>query len=396
MTWGIYNKAITGGGLKIGLLSCLAIALLLYLIRSTDVLLLGTIDFIQYWSAAEIFWQRQSNPYNLALLTQVQESITSFRPLPVVMWNPPLILPLLLPLLCAPFPYVHVLWILCSIVVYLRSLSWLRQLLARSSSKLKHLHYLFPCAVTFYPFILTLSYGQISIFLLGSLVAFLSFAQSQSARDHLVGGMLFSITLCKPHLLALCYIVLLVRAVRYKRERIMVLGVLIGAASLAAVTSGANSSIWLYYWQAIKNPPYQWLTPTLGTWLQFLLSDHPSWSRYLPLICAIPIVGAISFADRAKTETLILRVVPFSLFLAPYGWVYDQILLLPTLALEVLTILGSGKLLSFSSKILLGALCIVVESYYLLMGVTGQEYFAFVPLCCGVILWCLRRDLRLA
>lgn len=396
MTWGTCNKAVVGRGVKAGLLACLTTILLLYLIRTTDLLLLGTIDFIQYWSAAKIFWQHQSNPYDLALLTQLQENITSFRPLPVVMWNPPLILPLLLPLLAAPFPYVHVLWIVCSIMAYVCSLSCLRRTLGRSGAGLRHSHFLFPFAVTFYPFILTLSYGQISVFLLCALVALLALARSDSSRGYLAGGIVFSITLCKPHLLALCYVVLVVRAVQHKRERLIMLGLLIGIASLAAVASGANSRIWSYYWQALSNPPYQWLTPTLGTWLQFLVNGHPSWSRYLPIICAVPVVGALSLFSKVDTETLLLRVIPFSLFLAPYGWVYDQVLLVPTLALEVLAILGNGRLLSLTSKILLGVLCVVVESYYLLIGVMGQEYFVFVPLCCGIILWCLRRKQRLA
>jgi Glycosyltransferase family 87 len=393
MAWGASYKAITG--VRAGVLVCLIGIALLRFVRSTDILLLGTVDFLQYWSAAELFWHRESNPYDITLLTRLQESVTSFRPLPVVMWNPPLILPLLLPLLFAPFSYVHVAWMLCSIVVYLRGIFCLRAMLVKSPSDARYSLYLSAFAVAFYPFILTLSYGQISIFLLGSLIGFFVFAQSQSNRDCVMSGIILSVTLCKPHLLVLCYVALFVRAIRQRRERLMVLGLLIGVCCLTGITLSANMSIWSYYWQAIKAPPYQWLTPTLGAWFQFLLKNHPSWSRYLPLVCAIPVVAVLSLFEKGKTEILILRIVPFSLFLAPYGWVYDQILLLPTLTVEVMAILGSGKVLLFRSYVLLSLLFLVVESYYLLLGVTRQEYFVFVPLCCGIILWCLRRLQRL-
>jgi hypothetical protein len=65
---------------------------------------------------------------------------------------------------------------------------------------------------------------------------------------------------------------------------------------------------------------------------------------------------------------MLLGTVPLSLVFSPYGWVYDQLLLLP-----------SGIWLS-SKDVRLGLLLILSNVFMLSLGSIGQEWMVWYPL----------------
>lgn len=105
--------------MKPGLRQFLAVLLLgaclVLLYRSAPQLLTQKIveldDFVEYWAAGRLNLQG-GNPYSREQLTPVQlETGRSFQ-VPVMMWNPPWTLPLVMPFGALPYPFSRILWFL--------------------------------------------------------------------------------------------------------------------------------------------------------------------------------------------------------------------------------------------------------------------------------------------
>ena len=82
----------------------------------------GAVDFLQYWSAAHLFFEG-NNPYDVSLLEAVQRGVwdRDAMRLPIIMYNPPFILPFLFPLRFVSFSLGVGLWSLSIVICLLWS-----------------------------------------------------------------------------------------------------------------------------------------------------------------------------------------------------------------------------------------------------------------------------------
>ena len=78
----------------------------------------GSIDFIEYWSAGQL-WLEGLNPYDPALLFPIQKELSFDESAPLMMWNPPWIFLLLAPLLSFSFASAAALWFWLNITLVL-------------------------------------------------------------------------------------------------------------------------------------------------------------------------------------------------------------------------------------------------------------------------------------
>jgi len=280
----------------------------------------GTTDFVQYWSAAEAL-RRGQNPYDPAVLLSIQAPLVSLTEV-IRLWNPPLIVPLISWLPALTFKAAAVVWFALGGLLITLACRMVLGLGPRLS-----LLVVMPVLLTFYPFIDSLQYGQVAPLLLLGLSGFLVLLPTRPFS----AGVALSLTLLKPHLLALIYVVSAVQAIRARDLR-AVGGFAAGALVLGIGAELLAPGIFTLYLSALAEPPVYFQTPTAASWLQWALPGNPSWPRLsLPIGAALLTTLIAARAPLRPLTTILPVLLPLSLLAAPYGWTYDQMLLLPAL-----------------------------------------------------------------
>ena len=290
----------------------------------------GAVDFLQYWSAAQLFFQ-SLNPYDSGLLESQQAAVwdRGAMRLPIVMYNPPFILPFLLPLRFLSFSVGVVVWALGILVCLV--LSFFLLLRARLITLgVRTFTVLFTSSSLYALFF----FGQSSHILLLGFSGFLYWAvrEGRALSDRFPAGLALSLTLVKPHVFFLLYVYLFVQSWKRGVYRCLT-GVLCGGILLGGLVYLQEPNVWRWYLQFSQSPPISWITPTVGSWLQSLSGLHHVGIRLLPTL-VIAVAGVLLFwsqghEDRHWPSERVLYLIPFSLMFSPYGWVYDQIVLLP-------------------------------------------------------------------
>ena len=346
---------------------------------------LGAIDLIQYWSGGALLLKGFS-PYDSALVVQEQLSVFPSAPEIIQMWNPPPVVLFTLPMGLVQFANLIPLWFFIQISIYLLSVGALYKLFPRlGSGKLRWLFYF--VIIFFYPLVSSLGYGQISFLLLGSLAAWLYFReQAESTRPSFCAGLLLSISIIKPHLFVFIYFEV-VRAAIFRKRFAELFGLFVGLSVFLAMPLVIRPNIYTEYFAAWNAPPLFWKTPTLGSWVQWLavsvenispISREATLFRMLPMLIG---VGAyLLWILPNKKAPSVYALIPLGVLVSPYGWIYDFMILLPSLAFilnEALTRLKQGD-----TKTIGIVLAIFLQSqvlFFLLPGAIGQESFVWYP-----------------
>jgi hypothetical protein len=337
----------------------------------------GVTDFVQYWTASHLLMTGQ-NPYDRSAVDAVQVGL-AMKEHPILMWNPPHIVPMIFWFCVLPFSWAVDLWLVISVILFLTAVMAVfpvpprvRPVDALIRNKIA-LIYLF----SLYPLFLMLSYGQISALLLASFAGYLVFAFGRNKgllKDTFIGGIFLGIGTIKPHLLWLPYLLVLYDSIC--RRSLRTLGGSAGCvAVLYLITFLFFPSILSDYFNAWKESPIYWKTPTVGSWLQGVTEVHQLWVRLLPTILGAIVVTMIFFkkwwncgVSAGISYELFLGAVPLSLAFSPYGWVYDQLLLVP---------LGIWML---SRSKWVGCGLIGCNIGMMSMGAIGQEVMVWFPI----------------
>lgn len=290
----------------------------------------GTHDLIAYWGAGQLL-RDGGSPYDFNALLAVQRAQGWAGADPVPMWNPPLLLVWIYPLLLLPFPVAASAWYALGVVLVAgcAAMIW-RDLGGPRDGWAPDLAC--AAALVFAPVRITLHMGQMSFLLLVGVAGFLHFATR--GRD-VLGGACLALTAIKPHVVYLVWIAAFWWTVRERRW-----GVAVGVAALLAPTIGLLGLLWpdalTGYRTILESPPLHFLTPTLGGILRGLIG--PGARGLGPVIAAVVGVGLLA--------TLLIRrpaldwrsalgpLLLLSVATAPYGWCFDQtVLLVPYLAI---------------------------------------------------------------
>jgi hypothetical protein len=288
-------------------------------------------DYLEYWSAARALLNGQ-NPYDGGVLFPLQQGITAWDE-PIMMWNPPWVLPLVAPLGALHWRTGQLLWLAFNLSAVLASAFWLWRLFAgtRSAPALA-----FAASLLFAPTLFLLLLGQINGFMLLGLVGFVWFLQRDRAW---LAGTLAALTAIKPHLLAPFALVLVLEACRNSRTRKAVLTGAAVIAVCAALPLLVNPDIWSQYLQATSTSSANthhtlsdWEHPTLGYALRQAIPNRPFAAMFIPLAIVLPLVAGYWWKRRVNWNWSreLPRLTLVSLLAAPYGaWGNDLVLLLP-------------------------------------------------------------------
>ncbi len=283
----------------------------------------GARDFVIYWATGQQL-VHHANPYDLDAMTRIERA----SGLPAMynvgfMRNPPWGLPLALPLGLVGLRVGTLLWSLVLLACLVGSVHMLWRMFGRPRNSLHWLGYSFGPAVT------CLIAGQTAMFALLGLVLFLRLHRT---RPFLAG---MSLWLCalKPHLFLVFGVVLLAWILVEGSYKILAGAAVAMAASCAAVY-WIDPRAWMEYSQMMRTGGIENETiPCLGIVLRLWLSPQTMWLQFLP--AGLGCIWALGYFwprrhtwDWLKNGSPVMLV---SIVLAPFGWLFDQVLAMPAL-----------------------------------------------------------------
>jgi hypothetical protein len=304
-------------------------------------------DFPEYWAAGRLNL-RGENPYDPEKLLAEQRINDPDRKEALMMWNPPPALALYMPLGLLPIRLAGLIWVGVQLLAVLLAcdLLW-RQYHSVDKRWLAVLVGLMFVATWW-----MVSFGQNAGLILLGLAGYLHF--SHSGRP-LAAGACAAITALKPHLLAGFGLLLLADAVS-RRGRITLLagGSVIGLS--LGVSLLANPNVIEQYLAATRNPGpgavalHDWTLPVPAYWFRVWVDSDLFWLQFLPSLvaCAGILIWRIWNRNEWNWARAIPWVVALSVLTTPYGWIFDQTVLL------VPVIIVTSRLLQARQWFLLG------------------------------------------
>jgi hypothetical protein len=309
-------------------------------------------DYLEYWAAGRLILNHQ-NPYDPHLLYPLQVEQRPDLTAPVMMWNPPWTLPLVMPFGLLPCPVGYLLWETMLLVLVLWAAFWTWQLYQGPGR-----YYWLSAAISlsFIPTYFALHFAQISPVVWLGLVGFLYF--EKRGHDGLAGAATM-LAAVKPQLVYLFALALLVWILKQRRWRVL------GGAALAFLTTSAISvafdpGVFGHFWKELsQNPPTHFNSPTLGTFLRLGLDKNEFRWQYVPTVAGLIWLGyywkkhhqAWSWSEQAPVLVLA------SFLTASYGaWQFDQVVMLLPILQSAVWICRSGlhSMIGFAVLALVG------------------------------------------
>lgn len=297
-------------------------------------------DFIEYWTAGRLNLYGL-NPYGKSDLLALQQSLGWQENDPLMMWNPPWTLALVMPFSLIEYGLSRLVWYFLQVGIFLYCADslwrvyggplrwrWVGWLVATFSSYSIH----------------ALVFGQISPFMLLGMIWFIllverSMPTRNSGRkmldprlSDLLSGAASILISIKPQVFFLFYPLLIAWAVTKRRK--CVLAGSGGAFLLALLVALAfNPLVVSQYLQAVRQyPPQIWSTPTLGYWVRHIFGLDKFWLQFPPMLIGLAWGIGYWFKKRASwnwaQEMPLLAAV--SLITTAYAWTHDQVILIPT------------------------------------------------------------------
>jgi hypothetical protein len=285
-------------------------------------------DFVQYWAAAKLY-AIGGNPYSPVELLDVERQAGWSDAIPLLMWNPPWALPLILPLGWLDYHTARFLWFVAHALTVMLVARALWKIFRGS---LRNFHYAWIAVLTFAPIHFVLLFGQIGPLVVLGLAGFLFFSRKE---QWLCAGASLIIAAIKPHLIYLLWPAVVLWL--WGKSRARIAPVVLGAAVIAALPLALNLQIYAQYLALIQDNQVvglnDWPTPTLGMALAQLFPASAVWIRWMPSL-----VGTLwflwywqrhSLTWEWVTELPLLLVV--SAATTGFAWTYDYVVLLPAL-----------------------------------------------------------------
>jgi Glycosyltransferase family 87 len=314
-----------------------------------------TNDFIEYWSAGKLILQG-GNPYSQSEMKQIQMTEPITIAPPIMMFNPPWTLPVVIPFALPARPLGQILWLIAQIGAVMISANLLWQLYGgRPEQRWIGLLATFIFAST----ILVLEIGQITPFILLGITGFIYCVERD--KNDLAAGAFLALVAIKPQIAIIFMTAVLCWVIQQRRYKI-ILGAGLAVALLLVFTMILNPHIIQQYILSLKaNQIVDSATPTIGSYLRlFWVGVSSFWIQFLPSGLGVLWLIYYYFTRRESwnwlSELPIILLV--SLITSPYVWTYDQVILLPAILLVFIWIAREGK---HRSALILIALFVLIN-----------------------------------
>lgn len=300
----------------------------------------GTADFIQYWTAWHLL-RTGENPYDVEKTLAVHHRL-GFPDNKVILRSPPWTLLLLAPILELPFELSAKAWFCANLLFLLLSVCLLQTVYQYPK---RGFYAMALGAVFFYPALENLLWGQLSMFLLFVLCLFLSLIKKQRL---LLAGFVVAALSVKPHLFLIAAPLGLLFLLS-RREFALLKGLVLGLTCLLLSCLALSVDLLPQWFRSLTSastqdgitPVLAWKSTSLVGLLRTILVDSngmpPLWPMWLLPLLGFGIAYSIwkLSAPSQTWRSLLPPVLAVSLSFAPYGWLYDQSLLLILQALII-------------------------------------------------------------
>jgi hypothetical protein len=332
-------------------------------------------DFISYWSSAHLLVQGQ-NPYSFDLNREEQKAQGSQRDSPLILWNPPWVLTLLMPLGLLQFPLAHLVWMAFNVLAIFFS-SWELWFLGGGSQERKSMIWILACS--FFPTVLVLKFGQITPLILMGAVLFL---KSTEERRPWTLGLAILLLSIKPHLVYLFWPFFLLWLFQNRSWPLWLnsFWALFAATIIPWLVNPLIFPQYIRQSQSIAGHMQAGFSqPTWGTVFGLLLGRHSVLLDYLPLTFGI--IAITWWQWRYKPPLVWKEIFPILLLVSvittPHVWSADQIVLLVNV-FEVAIIMGKNCDTSFRRRIF-GEFVVINLLYFftVLYAGNGRDYMTF-------------------
>ena len=299
----------------------------------------GNKDFISYWAAGQLLI-RHSNPYDPAAVYELEKSAGFRESKPLLMRNPPFALVLALPLGLVPAKLGVVLWSILLVAAIMASVRLLWSIHGRPPDRLHLFGYIFAPAVACLPL------GQTSVFALLGLVLFLRFHRTMP----FAAGACLAFAAIKPHLFVLFGLVLLLWVFN-RRAYPVLLGVTAAIACALIPVMYFDPSVFSHYLPVLSQAGAESkVIPSLSAVVRIAIDPQAAWPQFVPVICGC-LWAVWYFSQHTKEwnwDTHGSRLLLASVWVAPYSWFTDEIVVLPAIMQGLYTSASRGRsLLSF-------------------------------------------------
>jgi hypothetical protein len=276
----------------------------------------ATMDYISYWSAGKLLVHR-ADPYSPAGVLALEKPFGFMPTVPLIMRNPPWALFLTAPLGFTSIRIGLFLWTLAVGGCIVTSV----QVLNPGSRDN-------PLALLFAPAIACIGAGQSSAFLL---LGFVLFLHLHRTHPFLSGASLLFLAI-KPHLFLVFWAVLLADCI-YRRNFLIIAGLLAGLAAATTFSMGIDAHIWPQYLAMLRASALDRESfPTISMLFRLLINARADWLLFLPSVFAV-LWGLWYYIRKRKvwswnTHGMLLMLI--TVLASPYGWFTDEIVLLPS------------------------------------------------------------------
>jgi len=363
---------------RFGLLVVLIIPLVLMIshLRTSA----GEADLVVYWSASRLL-ATGGNPFDQTMLQSLQRTTRpnlAAQPGRIwAAWNPPWLLVVMLPLGLLPFDWAARVWLLCSMGLILMASIWTWRWSA-SSAHPRGLLIVLGATLAFGQTLSCLQIGQISSLLLVGLVVGLWCLQA--GHDHWAGIALL-LTTIKPHITYFVLWLVLLWVIRRRRWKVAVglLGSALACMLVLWLVFPGWSSAYVHLLSGNTNVFSKIVPATIGGLAYAMWGTHVL--RFAGVLL-LPLTGAVlSLADSEGWLTTMNVALLLSVPLAPYGFYFDQVVLLPSI-IQMIVWMWRGELARGWTWAIAAGLMLMNAALLrmLLLPASYNHWFAWLPL----------------
>jgi hypothetical protein len=287
----------------------------------------GVNDFLPYWSASKVMLSG-GNPYDPNELFQVQIKIEpEFNDVGDVnlAWGPPWTMLLISPLIFFGFEIATRLWIFCNVMLLTVALYLLWGMLFERFDK-KGLILTLGIGFLFGYTIRLIELGQFSgLLLLGYIICIWCLDREY----YTWAGMSLFLMILKPQITYLVLAVIFLWAVRNRKWKIF-LGFFLAYLGVIGVLWWIYPN-WLsdYYKIVVSIPNVTFYSTTLGSFFESIYGIREL--KYIGLMLILLSFPLSKYVEKADWLTSLNLALLISIPLAPYGFSYDHVLLLPSI-----------------------------------------------------------------
>ena len=331
-------------------------------------------DSIQYWAAGKLLIHRD-NPYDVDNTYELEISQGYAQNRPVLVRTPPWSLFLFLPLGLVNAFWGWLLWIAASVASMIVAMRLCWKMYGKDE---KFRSVFLMVGYLFAPVLACLEAGQIGFVLLIGIVLFLFY---ETKRPFVAGAALI-LPFAKPHLLVFFFVAFFLWVVA--RKKFAVAGGLITALTVATIVALiCDPRAFQHYREfASASGVGGEFIPTFSGVLRLILFRQYFQAQFVPL--ALGFVWCVLFCiknmSRWSWRDHGLTVMAVSILTTPYGWLTDEVVLLPAILFAAMCIFARKQELRVMTKIVL--LVFGFLNWIMLLLVAAQ-----VPLQSGIYFW---------